>query len=34
MVFANSVIGANDSVSDAAEWREPDFLGDDSISET
>ena len=34
VVFANSIIGADDSVSDQVEWREPDYSVDDSIPET
>ena len=34
MVFANSVIGGDDSVSDQAKWKEPVFAVDDSIPET
>ena len=34
VVVANSVIGCNDSISDQAEWKEPDYVVDDSIPET
>ena len=34
MVFANSIISGDDSVSDQAEWKEPNYAVDDSIPET
>ena len=34
VVFANSIIGADDSISYQVEWREPDYAVDDSIPET